>query len=108
MNETIRSWHGVDRDKMAALLSIVPGLGHLYKHHYFSGFGILIGGNILVGFVSVLMMLGTFGLSLLLIPAYIAGMAAAAHKLPDWHGRHHYLHPWTPVEKQADDDGPQV
>lgn len=86
------------------MLSVIPGLGHLYKHHYLSGLGFLIGGNILVGFVSVLMMLSTFGLSLLVIPAYIAGVAAAAYQLPDWHGHHHYLHPWTPEATAAPEE----
>jgi hypothetical protein len=97
MNEFVEAWRSVDRNKVAALLSIIPGAGHLYKHHYFSGFGILVGGNVLVGFISVLMMLGTFGLSILVVPVlYIAAVAASAYTLPDWHGRHHFLHPWTP------------
>ena len=100
MGEIMDAWRTVDRNKIAALLSIIPGLGHLYKHHYAAGIGILIGGNILVGFVSVLMMLGTFGLSVIVLPAiYIAGVAASAYSLEDWHGHHHFLHPWR------EDDG---
>lgn len=111
MNENTSASNSVDRDKMAALLSLLPGLGHLYKHHYGSGIGLLIGGNILTGFVSVLMALGTFGLSLLVVPLlYIATVAASAYALPDWHGHHHFLHPWTPAataqdpETAADED----
>ena len=96
MNEDTPLINSADRNIIAALLSILPGLGHIYKHHYLSGFGLLIGGNIVVGFVSVLMMLGTFCLSLFAIPIYIAAVAAAAYALPDWHGHHHFLHPWTP------------
>lgn len=85
-----------ERDKMAAVLSLLPGLGHLYKHHYLAGISLLVGGNIITGFVSALMALGTFGLSLLVLPVlYIAVVAASAYGLEDWHGRHHYLHPWT-------------
>lgn len=95
----------VDRDEVAALLSVVPGAGHLYKHHYVAGMGFLIGGNLLVGLVSALMALGTFGLSLLLVPAaYIAAVAWVAYQLPDWHGRHSYLHPWHPADRNQ---GPQ-
>jgi hypothetical protein len=96
MEHEIRdAWRTVDRNRIAALLSILPGLGHLYKHHYVAGLGILIGGNILVGFVAVLMILGTFGLSVIVVPlAYVAGIATAAYKLPDWHGHHRMLHPW--------------
>ena len=103
MSESVPQSNTVDRDRVAAMLSILPGLGHLYKHHYVAGIGLLVGGNILTGFVSVLMALGTFGLSILVMPAlYIATVAASAYALPDWHGRHHYLHPWTPVAPQPD------
>lgn len=99
MNERIPVMNSEERNKVAAALSILPGLGHLYKHHYVSGVGLLVGGNIMTGFVSVLMALGTFGLSILIIPTlYIAAVAASAYALPDWHGRHHYLHPWTPAQ----------
>jgi hypothetical protein len=104
MNESIPVGNTVDRDKIAALLSILPGLGHLYKHHYGSGVGLLVAGNILTGFVSVLMALGTLGLSILIIPLlYIAAVAASAYALPDWRGHHHYLHPWTPEQQEPKD-----
>jgi len=107
MNESIPLMNPQDRNQIAALLSILPGLGHLYKHHYISGIGLLVGGNIMTGFVSVLMALGTFGLSILIIPAlYIAAVAASAYALPDWHGRHHYLHPWTPAQTPEPTPGP--
>ena len=89
MNELMDDLRTVDRNKVAALLSIVPGLGHIYKRHYIAGFGILVGGNILVGFISVLMILGTFGLSVFVPLLYIAAIMASAYKLPDWHGHHH-------------------
>lgn len=102
MNESIHALNSEDRNRIAALLSLLPGLGHLYKHHYLSGVSLLIGGNIVTGFVSVLMALGTFGLSILIIPAaYIAAVAAAAYTLPDWHGHHHFLHPWTPAHPEG-------
>jgi hypothetical protein len=105
MNENTSVLNSMDRDKIAALLSVLPGLGHLYKHHYGSGIGLLIGGNILTGFVAVLMALGTFGLSILVVPlVYIASVAAAAYSLPDWHGHHHFLHPWAPAQPAAQDE----
>lgn len=100
MNEHPASSH-VDRDKMAAILSLLPGLGHLYKHHYLAGISLLVGGNIVTGFVSAMMALGTFGLSMLVLPPlYIGVVAACAYGLEDWHGRHHYLHPWTPPQPE--------
>jgi len=84
-----------DRDRLAAIMSVIPGVGHLYKHHYLSGVVILIGGNLLTVLVTVLLSLATFGVALVVVPvAYIAGIAWAAHELPDWHGHHAYLHPW--------------
>ena len=104
MHERPSVLSSLDRNKVAALLSLLPGLGHLYKHHYAAGIGLLVGGNILTGFVSVLMALGTLGLSILIVPLlYIAAVAASAYALPDWRGHHHYLHPWTP-ENPNDED----
>jgi hypothetical protein len=103
MNEHSPALNSEDRNKVAAMLSILPGLGHLYKHHYATGIGLLVAGNIITGFISVLMALGTFGLSILVVPlVYIATVAASAYALPDWRGHHHYLHPWTPVEPAAE------
>ncbi len=105
MNHPNPEMHPVDRNQIAALLSLLPGLGHLYKHHYLAGVSLLIAGNIMTGFIAVLMALGTFGLSILLIPtAYVAAVAAAAYSLPDWHGHHHFLHPWktNPPETPPD------
>ncbi len=88
-----------DRDLIATALSVLPGVGHIYKHHYLAGVGILIGGNLLAALVTVLLSLATFGVALVVVPvAYVAGIAWAAHELPDWHGRHHYLHPWRKHE----------
>lgn len=84
-----------DRDLFAALLSVVPGVGHLYKHHYVAGVGILIGGNLLMLLITALLALATFGLAIIVVPVlYLMGVAWAAHELPDWHGKHHFLHPW--------------
>ena len=54
MKEFIDAWKNVDRNKVAALLSVVPGLGHLYKHHYLSGIGIMTAGNALMVFIRML------------------------------------------------------
>lgn len=96
MKEILEAWRRVDRDKLAVALSVIPGLGHLYKHHYLAGFGILIVGNILVAFISGLLVFGTLGSSLLLIPAaWFAGIAASAYMASDEHGHHPWLHVWN-------------
>lgn len=96
MKEVIEAWRRVDRDKLAMAMSVIPGLGHLYKHHYLAGFGILTVGNVLIGFISVLMALGTLGLSMILVPAaWVAGIAYSAFKASDEHGHHPWLHVWN-------------
>lgn len=95
MKELYEAWKRLDRNVLAAGLSVVPGLGHLYKHHYMAGFGILVIGNVLAGFVAALMALGTFGLSLMLVPAaWVAGIAWSAYMASDEHGHHPWLHVW--------------
>ena len=101
MSELMDDIHSVDRDKMAALLSIIPGLGHIYKHHYISGFGFLVGSNILVGFISGLMILATFGLSFFIPLIYVGAVMATAYKLEDWRDRHK-------KEKTAEAEEPAV
>jgi hypothetical protein len=100
MNEFLKAWRSVDRNNVALLLSVIPGAGHLYKHHYASGLGILIGGNILMVFVATLLSFATLGISLILVPlVYWLAVGAAAYAAPDWHGHHHWLHPWSDEEQ---------
>lgn len=95
MKELIDAWKSVDRNKIAALLSVVPGLGHLYKHHYLAGLGILIIGNVLAVFIAGLASLGTLGVSLIAVPAiWFAGVACSAYMATDEHGHHPWLHVW--------------
>ena len=67
MKELIDAWKQVDRNKIAALLSIVPGLGHLYKHHHLAGFGIMTVGNVMMVFIALWLSLATLGLSLIVV-----------------------------------------
>lgn len=95
MKELIDVWKRVDRNKLAAAMSVLPGLGHLYKHHYLQGFGLLLLGNIIVVFIAGLMALGTFGLSLVVVPfVWVAGVGYSAYLATDEHGHHPWLHVW--------------
>jgi hypothetical protein len=95
MKELIDAWNQVDRNKIAALLSVVPGLGHLYKHHYLAGFGILLAGNIMMVFVALWLVFATGGLSLVVVPGlWFAGIAMSAFYAPDHHGKHPWLRVW--------------
>jgi len=96
MKELLDAWRRVDRNKVAAALSLIPGLGHLYKHHYLAGFGILTVGNVMIGFIATLMALGTLGLSIILVPAvWLAAIACSAYMASDEHGHHPWLHVWN-------------
>lgn len=95
MKELYDAWKQVDRNKIAALLSVVPGLGHLYKHHYLDGLAILTVGNALMVFVALWLGIATLGLSLLIVPAlWFAGVACSAWHASDEHGSHPWLHVW--------------
>jgi len=95
MKELLDAWKQVDRNKVAALLSVVPGLGHLYKHHYMSGIGIMTAGNVLMVFIALWLAIATVGLSLVLVPAFwFAGIAASAYYATDEHGMHPWMHVW--------------
>lgn len=84
-----------DRDKIAAVLSIVPGLGHLYKRHYVDAMAIFWVGIPLTAFISAWLAFATFGLSLLVVPAlFILGTAFSAYRIEDKSGTHDFLHPW--------------
>ncbi|HPA19108.1 MAG TPA: hypothetical protein PLU30_15285 [Verrucomicrobiae bacterium] len=70
--ETLRARHVA-----AAALSIIPGLGHLYKGHV--GLGLLfMFGIMLIIFISVMMIWATAFTSLVIIPA-IYWIAVGAH-----------------------------
>ena len=95
MKELYEAWKSVDRNKIAMLLSVIPGLGHLYKHHYLSGFGIMIAGNALMVFVTCLLAFATLGIALIVVPAlWVAGVAYSAYMASDEHGMHPWLHVW--------------
>ncbi len=95
MKELYEAWKSVDRNKIAALLSVIPGMGHLYKHHYLSGVGIMVAGNVLMVFVTCLLAFATLGVALIVIPAlWVAGIAYSAYMASDEHGMHPWLHVW--------------
>jgi TM2 domain-containing membrane protein YozV len=74
----------MNRDLTAAYLSIVPGVGHLYKHQFRKGLAIISLGNIVVGLVTGLLGFATFGAALIIMPILWIGWAAFdAFNAPD-------------------------
>ena len=77
------------------MLSVFPGLGHFYKHHYLAGLGIMTADNVLMVFVALWLSIATLGLALLVVPAvWFAGIAGSAYYATDEHGMHPWLHVW--------------
>jgi len=96
MKELLDAWKQVDRNKIALLLSVFPGLGHFYKHHYLAGLGIMTVGNVLMVFIAVWLSIATLGLALLVVPAlWFAGIGYSAYLASDEHGMHPWLHVWN-------------
>ncbi len=84
MFEAASSLSPADRNKLAAVASIIPGAGHLLKGHRMMGFLILIAGNPLMIFVAFWLALATFGVSFVLVPfLWFVGVAASAYRARD-------------------------
>lgn len=78
-------------NKIAALLSIVPGLAHMYKGHYFVGFFWRSLGMPIVFWAGILLGLATAGVGLFLPLVIWAALAANAYCELDLRRRHRLL-----------------
>jgi len=85
---------GSNRDMAATLMSIIPGLGHIYKGHMLSGILLMLGA-VFALFACGLVATATMGLGLLLLPLYWAGVMMQVYWLEDRKAPHEA--PATPV-----------
>jgi len=69
-------------DWVAVGLSIVPGLGHIFKGHYWTGVGYLVASVVFVFFVGAGGMVA-MGFNLLLLPLYWIWVGFHAYLTPD-------------------------
>jgi uncharacterized membrane protein len=93
MNETNRIDEPTlrrDRDVFAAVMSIIPGLGHVYKGHYAAGFLTMFLGVPLCLWIGVLLSLATAGIGLLLPLLLWAMVVIDAYYKKDFR-KHHPL-----------------
>ncbi len=75
------------RDRVALLLSVVPGLGHVFKGHRVLG-PVLMACTLLVIFFVLVTVSATAGLALLLIPTYWSAVMLHAYWIEDVAGHH--------------------
>ena len=86
-------------NEIAAVLSIVPGLGHIYKGHYEMGLIWMFLGMPVAVFIGIISILGTAGVSLLL-PLFVwAALAVDAYNEKDRRHHHH-------LTSEDDDESP--
>jgi len=90
-------------NKIAALLSIVPGLGHIYKGHLAAGFIWMFFGMPLAIWVGILLGLATAGFGLLFPIICWVGLGFDAYYERDLR-KHHWLMPTTDGREEEDDD----
>jgi len=86
-------------DEIAALLSIVPGLGHIYKGHYEMGLIWMFLGMPIAIFVGIISILGTAGVGLLFPIGCWAALTYDAYRKKDRRHHHH-------LTSEADDESP--
>ena len=89
-------------NKIAALLTIVPGLGHVYKGHYATGFIWMFVGMPVAVWVGILLSLATAGLGLIIPIVCWAFLTYDAYVERDLQ-KHHWLLPTTDGSEESDD-----
>ncbi len=90
-------------NEIAALLSIVPGLGHIYKGHYEMGLIWMFLGMPVAVFIGIISILGTAGVSLLFPILCWVGLAWDAYNEKDRrHHHHHHRLTWADDDESPD------
>ena len=88
-------------NEIAALLSIIPGFGHIYKGHYEAGLLWMFLGMPLAVWVGILLGLATAGIGLLFPILCWVGLAWDAYNEKD--RRHHHLTAIWPDDDELPD-----
>ncbi len=80
----------VARNDLAVILSLLPGLGHIYKGYYWQGLCLLLLAPMMI-FTGLVTSLATLGVGLLLPVVYWIAVAVSAYHMVD-HRKHHMIH----------------
>lgn len=92
------------RNAIAAALSIVPGLGHVYKGHYAAGFIWMFVGMPVAAWIGILFGLATAGFGLLFPVICWGALALDAYYEKDLRGGHHHFLPPEELPAWTDDE----
>lgn len=76
------------RDEVALALSVIPGLGHIYKGYKGQGFLLMLAVTPAMIWIGALLALATVGVGLIVPALYWVGVAAHAFLIED-HRKHH-------------------
>jgi hypothetical protein len=87
-------------DEISAALSIVPGLGHIYKGHYEAGLLWMFLGMPFAIWIGIILSLATAGLGLLFPVLCWLGLAWDAYNEKD--RRHHHHMTWADDDESPD------
>lgn len=90
------------QNEIAAILSILPGLGHIYKGHYAAGFLWMFFGMPFAIWIGILLGLATGGLGLLFPIICWVGLAVDAYNEKN-RRRHHFLPPTLSASSNDDE-----
>jgi hypothetical protein len=77
-----------DRDIIAAISSIIPGLGHIYKGHYLAGIFIMVLGVPIGVMVGIFLSLATAGIGVLVPVLFWAMVVVHAYYAVDYRKKH--------------------
>jgi hypothetical protein len=92
------------KNAIAAALSIVPGLGHIYKGHYATGLIWMFFGMPLAIWIGILLGLATGGIGLLFPIVCWGALAFDAYYEKDLRSHHHHFLPPEELPSWTDDE----
>ncbi len=74
---------GKASDAIAVLLSVLPGLGHIYKGHKFIGMALVFAGTPMAVALALLIATGTAGFGIGLLPVYWLAVMVHVYAIKD-------------------------
>ena len=79
----LESAEGKASDAVAVLLSVLPGLGHIYKGHKILGLVLLFAGTPMAVALALLIATGTAGFGILVLPIYWVAVMVHVYAIQD-------------------------